>query len=54
MNIIKYLITELDCDPIISNNDGNLPLHIACRSGDFHATNYFITEQNCDPNSRGQ
>ena len=31
--VIAYLITELDCDPAISNNDGNLPLHIACRNG---------------------
>ena len=52
--VIAYLITELDYDPAISNNDGNLPLHIACRNGHLNAIKYFITEQNCDPNSRDQ
>ena len=53
MNIIKYLITELDCDPTVSDNYGDLPLHIACSNGHLNATKYFITEQKCDPNSRG-
>ena len=28
--VIAYLTSELDYDPTIANNDGNLPLHIAC------------------------
>ena len=52
--MIAYLITELDYDPAISNNDGNFPLHIACRTGHLNATKYFITEQKCDSNNRGQ
>ena len=53
MNIIEYLITELDCDPTILDIDGNLPVHIACCNGHINATKYFITEQKCDPNSQG-
>ena len=52
MNIIIYLITELGCDPNIPDNDGSLPLHIACFNGHLNATKYFITEQNFDPNSQ--
>ena len=54
MNIIQYLITELGCDPTTPNNNGDLPLHIACFNGHLNATKYFINEQNCDTNSRGQ
>ena len=31
-----------------------LPLYIACINGHLNATKYFISEKNCDPNSRGQ
>ena len=53
MSIIEYLVTELDCDSTISDNDGDLPLHIACSNGHLNATKYFITEQKCDSNSQG-
>ena len=54
MNIIQYLITELDCDPTTPNNFGNLPLHIACAIGHLNATKHFIGEHNCDPNSQNK
>ena len=55
MNIIKYLITELGCDPTTANcSYGNLPLHIACHNGHLNATKYFINEQKCDPSSPGR
>ena len=54
MNIIQYLIAELGNDPTTPNNDGSLPLHIACLYGHLSAAKYFITEQNCNPNCRGQ
>ena len=25
--LFKYLITELDCDPSLPDNDGNMPIH---------------------------
>ena len=52
MNIVKYLITELQCDPKVGNRNDSLLLHIACRFGHLNLTKYFITEQNCDPESR--
>ena len=42
---------HLDTTP---SNNGSLPLHIACSNGHLDTTKYFITEQNCDQNSRGQ
>ena len=50
MNIIEYLITELQCDPTVRDND-SLPLHFSCQHGHLNITKYFITEQNCDPTS---
>ena len=52
MNMIIYLITELQCDPTVRNNNGSLPLHFACIAGHLNLAKFFITEQNCDPTSQ--
>ena len=31
MDIIKYLITEHGCDPALPDNDGDMPINIACQ-----------------------
>ena len=49
MNIINYLVTELQCDPKVCSHDSCLPLHIACQFGHLKLTKFLITEQNCDP-----
>ena len=49
MNIVQYLITELGCNPIVSNCNGALPLHFACVNGHLDLTKYLITKQKYDP-----
>ena len=53
ISIVEYLINEQGCDPLLSSKAGNLPLHTACKYGNFNATKYFIAIQKCNPNSRG-
>ena len=31
LNVVKYLVNEANCDPIIRDNGGETPLHIASR-----------------------
>ena len=30
MDVIQYLISEQGCDPSLPDNDGDMPIHIAC------------------------
>ena len=51
VNIIRYLVNELGCDPYTKScNYGTLPLHMACLGGQLSATKYFIKEQKFNPN----
>ena len=49
MDIIKYLITEHGCDPALPDNDGNMPIHIACLGGQLNVVKFLITEMKCNP-----
>ena len=40
MDIIKNLITEHGCDPVLQDNDGDMPIHIACRGGQLNVVKY--------------
>ena len=51
MDIIKYLITEHGCDPALPDNDGNMPIHIACLGGQLNVVKYLVTEMKCNPKS---
>ena len=31
LDVVRYLVTEADCDPDVSNDDQDTPLHTACR-----------------------
>ena len=31
LNVVRYLVTEADCNPDVRDNDGDTPLHEACR-----------------------
>ena len=53
MDIIKFLIIEQDCDPAVLDNDGNMPIHIACLCGHLNVVKYLITEMKCNPKSSG-
>ena len=49
LNVVKYLITEMKCNPESSGYKGQTPLNEACRSGRMDIIKYLITEQDCDP-----
>ena len=56
LEIVKYLINELNCDPNIMisnvNNDkfcGRTPLHNASQNGQLHVVKFLIENQHCDP-----
>ena len=51
MDIIKYLITEHGCDPALPDNDGDMPIHIACLCGQLNVVKYLVTEMKCNPKS---
>ena len=53
MDIIKYLITEHGCDPALPDNDGNMPINIACLGGQLNVVKYLVTEMKCNPKSPG-
>ena len=31
LDVVRYLVTEADCNPNVRDNDGETPLHLACR-----------------------
>ena len=49
IDIVKYLITEHGCDPMVANNNGNTCLHIAVIKNHIDIVKYLITEHGCDP-----
>ena len=53
IDIIQYLIRELGCDPALTDNYGDMPIHEACLDGQLSVVKYLITKQHCDPNIRG-
>ena len=30
-DVVRYLVSEADCNPCVMDNDGQTPLHKACR-----------------------
>ena len=49
IDTIKYLITECNCDPMVTNKDGKTVLHNAAEHVHIDTVKYLITECNCDP-----
>ena len=47
IDIVKYLITECNCDPMATDKDGKTVLHYAVEH--INNVKYLITECNCDP-----
>ena len=31
LDVVKYLVNDAHCDPNIKKEDGEIPLHLACR-----------------------
>ena len=54
--VLKLLLEETKMDPHSKNNDGDTPLHLACRRDHFEAVKLLVREPRCNPlekNSRG-
>ena len=49
LNVVKYLVTEMKCNPKSPGYKGRTPLHQACGSGHMDIIKYLITEHGCDP-----
>ncbi len=48
--LIKYLIVNMDCKPIIAKATGDTLLHAACRSKDLTRLKFLVEECNVKPN----
>ena len=49
LDLIKYLITECQCDPMVTNKYGSTCLHIAVLNKHIDVVKYLISECGCDP-----
>ena len=53
LEVVKYFITELLCDPMDRNRRGDTPLHMACHRGHLNIIQYLISELHCNPSCVG-
>ena len=49
LDVICYLVSECNCDPMSQSNDRWTPLHFACAGGNVNVVKYLITQCRCDP-----
>ena len=49
LNVVKYLITEMKCNPESSVKKGRTPLFHACDKGHMDIIKYLIKEKDCNP-----
>ena len=49
LEVVKYFIVELHCDPMDKNSNGWTPLHYACTNGHLNIAQYLIREEHCNP-----
>ena len=48
--ITVHLVRDKNCDPAISDNDGNTCLHLASQNGTLETVQLLVCEFDCDPN----
>ena len=53
MEVVKFLILKVNCDPKSRNSANATPLHVAIHNGHLNVTRFFISDQNCDKNTFG-
>ena len=49
IDVVKYLINKCNCDIMITDKDGQTPLHHAASWGTAEVIEYFLSTGNCDP-----
>ena len=52
LEIVRYYLEELKCDPNITGFNGRIPLHHACQNGHLNVIKYLTEVHNCDTMSR--
>ena len=45
LDVTKRLVEHHDCDPVISDNEGETPLHEACREGHLDVVLYLVNQK---------
>ena len=50
--IIVDLVTKYNCTVSAMNEDGDTPLHVACRFNNEKAVNFLLTLDECDPDAQ--
>ena len=48
LSVVKYFITECECDPNQRNNRGFTGVHNACKEGHLELARYLVAECKCD------
>ena len=49
INIVKYLITECNCDPMVTDKDGKTVLHYAVEQNSLNVVEHLVLSGKCDP-----
>lgn len=50
LEIVKYLVQDMKCDPNIPNLDGHRCIHAVVRNGYLEILKYLVEELKCDLN----
>ena len=54
LDIVRYLVEEVNCGTECKSRNGNTPLHHAATRGGLEIVKYLINERGCDPMCRGK
>ena len=49
VNIVRYLVTECNCDPMVTDKDGKTVLHYAVEESYLDVAEYLLSTSKCDP-----
>ena len=44
LTVLKYFKEQLNCDPSAANNEGQMPIHLACQKGNIDIVQYLAKE----------
>ena len=54
IELVKFLILRLHCDPISKNVNNDTALHLAAKNGHLDIVQFFISDRKCDSNISGK
>ena len=50
--VSKHLLEEAKLDPNAKNNDGDTPLHLACRNENYIVVKLLVRDERCNPHEK--